>query len=58
MRANNVSEEDIRVAVAMKGYFPERTPISQYPPEFINGVLIAAWTQVYALIVENKKVPF
>ena len=58
MRANNVSEEDIRVAVAMKGYFPERTPISQYPPEFINGVLIAAWTQVYALIEENKKVPF
>ncbi len=58
MRTNNVSEEDIRVAVAMKGYFPERMPISQYPPEFINGVLIAAWTQVYALIAENKKVPF
>lgn len=58
MRANSVSEEDIRFAVAGKGYFPERTPIANYPPEFINGVLIGAWDQVYAIIKENKKLPF
>ena len=58
MRANGVSEEDIRFAVAGKGYFPERTPIANYPPEFINGVLIGAWDQVYAIIKENKKLPF
>lgn len=58
MRANNVSEEEIRFAVAGKGYFPERTPIANYPPEFINGVLIGAWEQVFAIIKENKKLPF
>lgn len=58
MRANGVSEEEIRFAVAGKGYFPERTPIANYPPEFINGVLIGAWDQVYAIIKDNKKLPF
>lgn len=58
MRTNNVSEEDIRFAVASKGYFPERMPIANYPPDFINGVLVGAWEQVYAIIKENKKLPF
>ncbi len=58
MRTNNVSEEDIRFAVASKGYFPERMPIANYPPDFINGVLVGAWEQVYAMIKENKKLPF
>lgn len=58
MRTNNVSEEEIRFVVANKGYFPENTPISNYPPDFINGCLIAAWDQVYAMIKENKTVPF
>lgn len=58
MRANNVSEEDIRFAVAGKGYYPERLPIEQYDPGFINGVLIAAWDQVYEIIKNNKELPF
>ena len=58
MKANGVTEEDIRVAVANKGYFPEMMPVANYPPDFINGVLISAWDQVYAIIEENKKVPF
>lgn len=58
MKANGVSEEDIRFAVSSKGYFPERMPVAEYPPDFINGVLIGAWEQVYSMIKENKKVPF
>lgn len=58
MRANNVSEKDIRFAVANKGYFPEQMPVAKYPPDFINGVLIEAWDQVYAIIQENIKIPF
>lgn len=58
MRVNNVSEEDIRFAVAGKGYYPERLPIEQYDPGFINGVLIAAWDQVYEMIKNNKELPF
>ena len=58
MEANNVSESDIQLAVSLKGYFPENTPIANYPPDFINGVLIGAWEQVHAMIKENKKLPF
>lgn len=58
MRANDVSESDIQLAVSIKGYFPENTPIANYPPDFVSGVLVGAWDQVYSMIKENKKVPF
>lgn len=52
MRANKVSEEEIRSAVAQRGYFPEDMPISDYPADFVNGVLIGAWDSVYQMIKE------
>ena len=58
MRISNVDESEIRFAVADKGYFPEDMPISNYPADFINGVLIGAWPQLYRIIKENQKVPF
>ena len=58
MLANSVSEEEVRFAVASKGYFPELMPIADYPEEFINAVLVAAWEQVFAMIKENRAVPF
>ena len=54
MRINKVSEEEIRRAVAMKGYYPENTPIGNYDKDFISGVLIEAWEQVYDLISGNR----
>lgn len=45
-----VSEADIQKVVAQRGYYPEYTPIRNYDPQFINGVLIAAWQQVYNMI--------
>lgn len=58
MRTNGVSESDIRLAVSQKNYFPYDTPITNYPSDFIMGVLVGAWEQVYAMIKENQKVPF
>lgn len=58
MLANSVSEEEIRFAVSSKGYFPELMPIADYPEEFVNAVLVAAWDQVFAMIKENRIVPF
>ncbi len=58
MRQNNVSENEIQLAVSMKGYFPEYMPIATYPAGFINGVLIGAWAQVFGMIQENRKLPF
>lgn len=59
MRQNDVDEADIRAAVALKGYMPEDMPITDYPPDFINGCLIGAWEQVLKMIADEVKgVPF
>lgn len=58
MKVNNVSEEDIRLAVSQKGYYPENTPIANYDPNFINGVLVGAWEQVHDMIKKNNELPF
>jgi len=58
MRQNHVGENEIQLAVGMRGYFPEDMPITQYPPDFVQGVLIGAWEQVFGMIQENRKVPF
>ncbi|MCL2810416.1 MAG: ATP-binding protein [Clostridia bacterium] len=55
MQANNVSVEDIQFVVSEKGYYPRDTPISNYDPAFVSGVLIGAWSQVLAMIT---KTPF
>ena len=58
MRQNSVSEKEIRFAVGMRGYFPEDMPITAYPPDFVQGVLIGAWAQVFKLIKDNRELPF
>lgn len=55
MHANNVKAGEIQFAVHLKGYFPNDTPIRNYPPDFVNGVLIAAWPQVYGMVQQNRK---
>lgn len=58
MKANSVSEEEIRFAVSNAGFFPNDTPISNYPPDFVNGMLIAKWGGIYKKICENRELPF
>lgn len=54
MCQNNVTEAQIRAVVAQKGYYPENTPIKNYDPAFVSGVLVGAWPQVYQMIKENN----
>lgn len=54
MSADGISEEDIRRAVSDKGYFPLDMPVKDYPTDFINGVLVAAWNDVKKMIDENN----
>lgn len=54
MEQNNVTEAQIRRAVSSRGYYPEVTPIKNYDPDFVSGVLVGAWPQVYKLIKENN----
>lgn len=61
MEEKLVSEEEIQKVVANRGYYPEATEIMNYDPQFIDGVLVGAWSQVYGMIEELRKtynVPF
>jgi GTPase SAR1 family protein len=50
MKEKQVALKEIQEAVAYKGYFPADTPFKAYPNEFVSGVLIAAWPQVFTII--------
>ena len=58
MKQEHITEEQIRKAVAMKGYFPEDMSMKDYPSDFIDGVLIGAWEQIKTFILNNISVPF
>lgn len=59
MIENKVDEYDIQSIVAKRGYYPEDTPIENYDPDFINGVLVGAWPKVYEMICQMKnEIPF
>lgn len=58
MEKDNITEAQVRHAVALKGYFPESMSIADYPADFIEGVLIGAWDQIKDFIDKNCKVPF
>ena len=54
MIANNVCEWDIQAVVESRGYFPADVEVWNYPPDFVNGVLVGAWQQVFGMIKEMK----
>lgn len=60
MLQNGVSEQEIQIVVSGKGYYPQDTPIVNYDPGFIDGVLVAAWQQVYGMVLDlrEKNLPF
>ena len=58
MQENEVSTSEIQQAVSQKGYYPIDTPVQNYDPGFIDGVLVAAWPQVFAIIMDNRDLPF
>ena len=61
MLQHNVCEWDIQCVVAAKGYYPQDTPVENYDPDFIAGVLVGAWPQVFEMIKNMKRdqaVPF
>ncbi len=59
MSADNVTEEELSLAISMRGYYPMNTPFSAYDSEFVKGVLIGAWPQVLNVIkTDVRSVPF
>lgn len=55
MRVHGITVEQIQNVVASRGYYPATTPISNYDPDFVAGVLVGAWDQVFMMIKENEK---
>lgn len=55
MIRNQVDEWDIQNVVAARGYFPADMKVADYPQDFIAGVLVGAWEQVYGMIKEMKE---
>lgn len=58
MIQNQVTELEVQKAVAQRGYYPEDTPVIMYDVDFINGVLVGAWDQVFNMIKDNRILPF
>lgn len=54
MQQDGVRADEIQYAVAAKGYFPNDMPISAYPADFVQGVLIGAWPQVRGMVMQNR----
>lgn len=58
MEQNNITENDIQVAVSNNGYYPADMPVASYDPAFINGKLIAGWDSFYKAVLYYKELPF
>lgn len=55
MTDNQVTGLEVRKAVAYKGHFPEDTPIENIPPDYVEGVLVGAWGQVFDTVKEMRE---
>lgn len=58
MAASNIHPGDLQKVVGQKGYFPEDMPIKDYPKDFVDGCLVAAWDDVHKAIMANLDLPF
>ncbi|MEK4854818.1 ATP-binding protein [Paenibacillus sp. FSL H7-0756] len=59
MILHQVTEAELQQAVFQRNYYPVDTPITNYDPGFIEGVLVAAWSTVLAIVQSNRNaVPF
>ena len=58
MQGRGVEPEEVQAVVGQRGYFPPDMPIEDYPEDFVTGVLVGAWDQVYTMIAEAHPLPF
>lgn len=58
MAESKVTEEELRHTVSKAGYYPEDTPVENYDPKFISGVLVGAWPNVLSTILSERDLPF
>ena len=54
MMSDNVAASEIQSIVGAKGYFPADMSIEDYPDDFIDGCLVAAWPAVLSAIISSR----
>lgn len=55
MMHHGVTEKEIQSAVSKRGYYPNDTPIVNYDPQFIEGVLVTGWDKVHSFIQSERQ---
>ncbi|MBN1518161.1 ATP-binding protein [Candidatus Sumerlaeota bacterium] len=50
MSSAGITVDQVQSVVAQRGYYTKDTPICNYDPKFIDGVLVAAWDKVVEAI--------
>ena len=53
MEKDSITAEEIQKAVAARGVYPEDTLIDVYDKDYVDGTLVAAWSQVVEFIKTN-----
>ncbi len=54
MEAHYVTPEELQAVVEAKGHMPKGMPIRDYPLDYVQGCLVAAWPQVLECITANR----
>ena len=55
MRRDSVTEHEIQLAVAKRGYYPADTPLDNYDPQFVSGRLVAHWPKVIEMVNQVRQ---
>jgi hypothetical protein len=55
MQRDGVTETEVQLAVAKRGYYPADTPMDNYDPQFVAGKLVAYWDSVRGIIEAVRK---
>lgn len=55
MKNDGIKPFEVQAVISQRGYFPAGTPWSSYPADFVQGVLIGAWSQVRDAILKNRQ---
>lgn len=54
MRADGITDEDLRRAMAAKGYVPYETPVANYQQRLVDGV-VASWAGFVKFVKEQRQ---
>lgn len=55
MKVHDITAEELQFACDYQGYYTEVTPVSEYPTEFIENVLIHEWKGVLVVVEKLRE---